>query len=163
MSVEQIHEQKESCEVDVFLPGHEPRTTTALFARTKKLLVEREGGRCAVCGRTAEDSGHPLESHHHPIERSLANMIDWDRFRKDCEAGLWGKFAQAFDWSTFSTDDPYSFVDDQTVNGLLLCADHHRGKNEGIHWMPFPYFVAQRYGKEGYQFTPTEVIHHEHL
>lgn len=163
MSVEEIHEQKETCVVDVFLPGHEPRTTTALFSRSKKLLVAREGGRCAVCGRTDAESGHPLESHHHPIERSLANMIDWPRFQKDCEAGLWGKYAEAFDWSTFSAGDPYSFVDDQTVNGLLLCADHHRGKDEGIHWMPFPYFVAQRYGKEGYRFSPTEVIHHDQV
>jgi hypothetical protein len=161
MSVEKIHEERETLSVDVNLPGHEPRVTTSLFTHSKKKLLEREGGRCFVCGRTAEQAGHPIESHHHPIERSLANMIDWDRFRQDCEAGMWGSHAKAFDWSTFSESDPYSFVDDQMVNGLLLCADHHRGKDEGIHMLPYPLFIAQRYGKEGYQFTPSEVIHHE--
>lgn len=158
--VTQTHEEKESLAVDVLLPGHEPRVTTALFIHSKKQLMEREGGRCFVCGRNADQAGSPIESHHHPIERSLANMIDWQRFRKDCEAGMWGPHAQAFDWSSFSESDPYTFVDDQTVNGLLLCADHHRGKDEGIHMLPYPLFIAQKYGKDGYQFSAIEVIHH---
>ncbi|UNJ99715.1 hypothetical protein [Ralstonia sp. RRA.1] len=56
--------------------------------------------------------------------------------------------------------DPYLFVDDMTVNGLLLCKQHHTGKDAGIHDMPFPLWIAQRYAIEGYQFTPNEVIHH---
>jgi hypothetical protein len=159
-NVTQTHEEKETLAVDVLLPGHEPRTTTSIFRRTKKMLEDREGGRCVVCGRTADEAG-PLEAHHHPIERSLANMIDWSRVRADCEKGIWGPHAQAFDWSTFSIDDPYSFVDDMTVNGKLLCAEHHRGRDSGIHSLPYPLWLAQVYGKEGYQFTPSEIIHHE--
>lgn len=164
MPVTDTHEEKETLTVDVLLPGHEARTTTALFTRTRKQLEEREGGRCAVCQRTHEEAGAPLESHHHPVERSLANMIDWERFAVDAKAGKWGPHAQAFDWDAFLSAqpfDPLTFVDDQTVNGLLLCADHHRGKDEGIHYMPYPLFLAQMYGKDGYQFTPAEVLHHE--
>lgn len=161
MSVNETHEERETLAVEVNIPGHEPRTTTTLFTHTKKLLIEREGGRCYVCGRTAETSGHPLEAHHHPVERSLANMIDWDRFRLDCVAGMWGEHAQAFDWSKFDDSDPYSFVDDMTVNGLLLCKAHHTGKDEGLHMMPFPLWLAQKYGKEGYRFSNVEVIHHQ--
>ena len=161
MSVLDTHEEKETLTVDVMLPGHEPRVTTPLFVKTKALLVKREGGRCAVCQRTAEEAGAPLESHHHPIERSLANLIDWSRFKADCLAGKWGPFARGFDWAGFDPADPYTFVDDQTVNGLLLCAAHHRGKDEGIHAMPYPLFLGQIYGKDGYQFTPAEVLHHE--
>jgi hypothetical protein len=68
----------------------------------------------------------------------------------------------AFDWSAFDAEpDPYRFVDDMTVNGLLLCKAHHTGTDEGIHAMPHPLWVAQRYAREGYRFSPTETIHHE--
>ena len=159
--VTQIHEQKETLVVDINIPGHDPRVTTLLFKSSKQLLINRVGGRCWVCNQTAEEAGHPLEAHHNPIERSLSNMIDWDLFRTDCEAGIWGVFAKGFDWSKFDASEPYSFVDDMTVNGLLLCKAHHTGKDEGIHDMPYPLWVAQRYGKEGYQFSSIEVIHHE--
>ncbi|PKN07949.1 MAG: hypothetical protein CVU73_11165 [Deltaproteobacteria bacterium HGW-Deltaproteobacteria-8] len=158
--VTEIHEERETLVVDVLLPGHEERTTTALFSRTREELIKRDGGRCYICGRTAVEAGHPLEAHHHPIERSLANMIDWPRFRRDCVAGVWGPFARAFDWKKLDTVGPLAFVDDMTVNGMLLCKDHHTGPDEGVHTLPFPLWVAQRYGLEGYQFTKTEIIHH---
>ena len=159
--VTQIHEEKETLSVDVFLPGHEPRVTTPLFLHSKKSLIEREQGRCFICGRTAEESGHPLEAHHHPVERSLANLIDWALFRSECEAGMWGEHAKSFDWSKFDPSDPYSFVDDMNVNGLLICKEHHTGKGTGIHDLPYPLWIAQKFGKEGYQFTATEILHHE--
>jgi predicted restriction endonuclease len=53
------------------------------------------------------------------------------------------------------------FVDDMTVNGMLLCKAHHIGKDEGMHALPFPIWVAQKYGKEGYQFSAVEIIHHQ--
>lgn len=160
MTTTQIHEEKETLVVEVNIPGHEARTTTTLFLHSKKTLITRERGRCFICGGTAETTGHPLEAHHHPVERSLANMIDWDLFRSECQAGMWGAHAQAFDWSKFNPADPYTFVDDMTVNGLLLCKAHHTGKDEGIHDMPYPLWIAQKYGQEGYQFSDVEVIHH---
>ncbi|AOY99908.1 hypothetical protein BKK81_12130 [Cupriavidus sp. USMAHM13] len=160
MAVTDTHEEKETLAVDVLLPGHEPRATTALFERTKKLLIAREGGRCYVCGATAQESGQPLEAHHHPIERSLANMIDWAAVQAAARAGALGTHAAAFDWAAFDPADPHTFVDDMTVNGLLLCRQHHTGKDAGIHALPFPLWLAQKFGREGYQFTPGEVIHH---
>ena len=159
--VTEIHEQKDTLLVDINVPGHEPRVTTKLFTESKKKLLERDGARCWICNRTAEESGHPLEAHHNPVERSLANMIDWSIFKTDCEAGIWGAHAKAFDWSKFDEKDPYSFVDDMTVNGLALCKAHHTGKDEGIHDLPYPLYIAQRYGKEGYKFTSKEIIHHQ--
>lgn len=160
MTTTQIHEEKETLVVEVNIPGHEARTTTTLFLHSKKTLITREGWRCFICGGTAETSGHPLEAHHHPVERSLANMIDWDLFRSECQAGMWGAHAQGFDWSKFDPADSYTFVDDMTVNGLLLCKAHHTGKDEGIHDMPYPLWIAQKYGQDGYQFSDVEVIHH---
>ena len=76
--------------VDVLLPGHAPRKATALFERTRKLLIEREGARCFVSRMTAEELGAPLEAHHHPIERCFAEIINWSAFSEDCKAGHWG-------------------------------------------------------------------------
>lgn len=186
MAVTDTHEEKETLTVDVLLPGHDPRTTTALFEHSRKQLEEREGGRCFISGMTAEESGHPLEAHHHPIERSLANMVDWERFAADGKAGHWGPYIQAFDWDRFfegaqrvtvnvpamdgepahqysylKVRDPYLFVDDMTVNGMLLAKQFHTAKDAGIHMLPFPLWIVQKYAIEGYQFTPTEVIHHQ--
>ncbi len=30
-----------------------------------------------------------------------------------------------------------------------------------MHTMPFPLWIAQKYAKEGYQFSDIEVIHHQ--
>ena len=156
--ITQAHAEHETLSVEVNIPSHEQRKTTALFERTRKELIERDGGRCFICNATAEESGHPLEAHHHPIERSLAEMIDWDRFKFDARAGYWGPHIKAFDWDNFT--DWVQFVDDMRVNGMLVCKTHHTAKDEGIHTLPFPLWIAQKYAKEGYQFSSIEVIHH---
>lgn len=158
--VTQDHEQRETLQVDVIVPGHEPRNTTPLFERTRKLLMALGLGgenRCYVCNRTAKEAGGPLEAHHFPIERSFAEMIDFGPdsvLRRDFPA---------FDWAKFDAQapiDPYLFVDDMTVNGLPLCKAHHTGKDQGIHMLPHPVWVAQRYGRDGYRFSDVEIIHH---
>ncbi|KVN83485.1 hypothetical protein [Burkholderia ubonensis] len=185
--VTQVHVQRETLEFEVNIPGHEARVTTALFSHTRKLLIEREGGRCWVSGATAEESGHPLEAHHYPIERSLANMVDWKLFADDAKRGVWGPHAKAFDWDKFfegareeavqiAADpesgepartvrvlvpvDPYLFVDDMTVNGLLLSKPFHTGKGLGIHDVPYPVWAILRYTREGYQFNRVLRVHH---
>lgn len=155
MSVTETHEQKGTMIVDVYVPGHAPRETTALFTRTRKKLLESVS-RCFICNRTAQESGGPLEAHHHPIERSFAEMMDWgvdSAIRRDYPD---------FDWVNFNESDPYKFVDDMTINGMILCKLHHTGKDAGIHELPYPLWIAQKYGKEGYQFSPTQILHYGH-
>jgi hypothetical protein len=148
-----IHNFRQTILIDVYLPAHEERTTTYLFEKTRKQLIERENGKCHICGRTEEQSGHPLEAHHHPIERSLTNSVDWNLVRKDFPD---------FDWNEFDEKgDPYLFVDNMLVNGMLLCKDHHTGLNEGIHFTTYPFFIIQRYMKSGYKYSDTETITHE--
>ena len=179
--VTQTHEEKNTFTVDVNLPGHDPRVTTALFTRTRKHLLERDGNRCWVCNCTAAETGHPLEAHHYPIERSFATMVDWSegsQIRKDFPKFGWGSFeaGATFEPVPAYTDeqgdeyparlqfipaDPYLFVDDMNVNGRLLCKPHHTGKNEGVHDLPEPVWLAQRYGREGYVFSAIEIIHHD--
>lgn len=130
--------------VEVNIPGHEPRTTTAPFPRARPSRIDRAGARCYVCGATADEAGHPLEAHHHPIECSLMNLIDWLRFAADARTGMWGKHAQAFDWDNFDPAHPETFVDDMAINGMLLCKQHRTGQDEGRHTRPFPLFIVQR-------------------
>lgn len=155
MSADTVHAEKETLSVEVNIPAHAERTATALFIKSRKHLLEREGGRCFICNQTEAETGHPIEAHHYPIERSLAEMINWSegaQIRKDFPS---------FAWGSFDEKDPYFFVDDMNVNGLLLCKGHHIGKDEGIHDMPHPLWIAQRYGKEGYQFSGVEIIHRD--
>ena len=173
------HEAKETLALDIYVPGHEARgSATPLFLRTRKELIARMRGRCWVSGMTAEESGHPLEAHHYPVERCFATAWDWPRFMKDCMAGHWGPYARAFDWATFfkgstlvtredtgkpyvQVVDPYLFVDDMTVNGRLLSKQYHIGKNEGVHGTTEPILFAAKYLAEGYKLTDFEIIHHE--
>lgn len=152
-SVTEVHEERETLVVDVNLPGHDPRTTTALFRHTREQLIKREEGRCWICGRTAEESGFPLEAHHSGIERSYATApIDWEKVKLDFPN---------FDWVSFDESKPLDFVDNMLAQGLLLCKDHHTHPETGIHTVPWPIFIMQRYLKAGYQFNKLEKIVHE--
>lgn len=154
------HEEKETLSVEVEIPEHADRgSATPLFLRTKKILVERVGGRCYVCNGTEAEVG-PLQAHHYPLERSLAMAWDWQRFIADCQAGKWGVYCQAFHWAGFDpVSDPYKFVDDMSVNGLLLCEHHHIGKDEGIHTLPHPLWIWQKYAPDGYRMSDVEIAH----
>jgi len=149
------HEEKELIQVDVFSSDHADRVTTSIFKKTRLKLIEREGARCFICNQTAEEVGHPLEAHHLGIERQYAEApIDWELVKKDYPH---------FEWDKFDPADPYAFVDNMEAQGLLLCKPHHTGKDSGIHFMPYSFWIMQRYLKEGYQFSPTEVIHHDEV
>ena len=154
------HTERETLAVEINIPAHADRVTTPLFRETREKLLARDGARCWICGQTAEEIGHPLEAHHWIVERCLAEMVDWVLFMRQAVAGDYGPHAQAFDWKNFDPADPYSFVDDMLANGRMLCKPHHVGRDEGIHALPYPLWIAQRFAREGYQFSKIEVIHH---
>lgn len=154
------HHEKETLAVDVIIPAHADRVTTALFRETREKLLQRDGGRCWICDRTAAESGHPLEAHHVVIERCVTEMVDWPRFIAQAKRGDYGYYVQTFDWDSFDPAKPYDFVDDMTANGRVLCKSHHVGKNEGIHNLPGPLWLPQRFAKDGYKFSDVEVIHY---
>lgn len=181
MSVTDIHEEKNTFQVDVFLPGHDPRVTTALFRKSRLWLLDKVDGKCWICQRTHEQTGHPIEAHHYPIERSFAGMtdfspgsiirgeypdFDWATFS---EGAVWEHFPAYIDPDTgehvpegqwYRPKDPYLFVDDMKVNGRALCKAHHIGKDQGVHDLPEPIWLAQRYAMSGVKFSHLEIIHH---
>lgn len=159
------HEEKETLSVDVTIPAHAKRATTALFTKTKRFLmkvggalgfnIKQEPGRCWICGRTEAELGQPLEAHHFGIERAyLDAKIRWNVVQQDFPI---------FDWKNFNPDNPVEFVDNMTSQGMLLCKAHHTGKDTGIHMLPFSLWIMQRYLADGDRFSPTEVIHHDQV
>jgi hypothetical protein len=162
MSVEKEHEEKNTLQVDVDLPGHAPRVTTALFRKTKRMLMtvsnamgfdfKREAGQCWICGKTEADLGQPLEAHHFGIERAYIDAkIRWDLVARDFPI---------FGWKGFDPAKPEEFVDNMAAQGVLLCKAHHTGKDSGIHCLPFSLWLMQKYLADGTRFSPTEVIRH---
>jgi hypothetical protein len=157
------HEEKETLSVDVTIPDHPKRTTTALFEKTKRLLmhaatalgfnVKRPQARCWICGKTEPELGQPLEAHHFGIERCFIDAaIRWDVVAQDFPI---------FDWASFDPAKPETFIDNMSAQGLLLCKAHHTGKDTGIHMLPFGLWIMQRYLADGTRFNPNEVITHD--
>jgi len=156
------HEQKDTFQVDVLIPAHPTRTTTALFEKTKRMImkvetllgftIKRQAGRCWICGKTEGELGAPLEAHHFGVEREYINApLRWDLIAEDFPI---------FDWKNFDPAKPEIFVDNMSSQGILLCKEHHTGKDTGIHDLPFSIWLMQRYLLDGTRFNPTEVITH---
>ena len=129
------HEFKETVEVDVWYPDHVQREESNLFSRTKHHLINKLDTPCWICG-----SKEKREVHHFIVEWAYADAIDWDKIKADYPD---------FDWSSFKTAE--DFVDSE-FNMRVLCAIHHRGKGYGIHEMPYPIWVVQRYLKKGFDY-----------
>jgi hypothetical protein len=157
------HEEKETLSVDVDIPTHDPRKTTALFIKTKRMImkigsllgftIRRPAGRCWICGKTEAELGAPLEAHHFGIERCyISAQLRWDLIQEDFPI---------FDWKHFNPAKPETFVDNMSSQGILLCKQHHTGKDTGIHMLPWNLWLMQRYLCDGTAFNPKEIIHHD--
>ena len=150
--VTEMHEEKNTFQIDVNIPGHEPRKASALFERTRKEFMDKVGHKCFICGANEAEAGEPLQLHHKIIERCYAEAgIDWDAVKV---------LAPEFPWDTFDGSNPYLFVDNCHYNGIVLCRKHHTMKDSGIHELPFNIWIMQRLLKNGYQFSTSEKIEH---
>lgn len=134
------HEVHETITIDVFYPNHPPRKESELFRRTKNHLIAIMDAPCWVCGAMQN-----REVHHFHAEWADADGIDWDKMRI---------LHPNFPWSTFkeSTD----FIDSE-YNMMVLCEKHHRGKDHGIHVLPYPIWIMQRDQRADFIFSPDEV------
>jgi hypothetical protein len=149
--ITESHHEKETLSIDVIIPSHDVRgNASALFEKTRKQLIERDKG-CFVCGNTES-----LEAHHHPIERCVADNIDLKLLKK--YGAIFNPYIKDFDFNSITSI--YDFVDNMLVNGMLLCKTHHTFAGTGIHTLPFPLFIAQKFAKDGIVFTDKEIIHH---
>lgn len=128
------HEVKETITVDVWYPGHDPRTTSSTFNHTSHQLIDVNDTPCWICGSKSD-----REVHHFYIEWAYANAIDWDKVKAE---------HPDFDWVNFK--DAEDFVD-SVYNMKVLCQTHHRGKNHGIHMIPYPIWQVQKFIKDDFK------------
>ena len=145
------HTHKQTITFEIIVPEHVEREESGLFRKTHKKLINKDS-RCWVCGGTREEVG-PLELHHKYISWAhMNNRIDWNKVKEDCPEFPY--------WSTFDPANPESFIDSEWNSCMVLCKQDHTGKNSGIHCLPYPEFILQRYLAEGEEFSPTETIKH---
>lgn len=154
------HEEKKTLNEDVIIDAHADRTETELYRKSREkcldnppvFIIRQHPHRCWCCGRTAEEVGSPLQTHHFIIERCFAEEdINWDLVRE---------MVPSFDWTAFDPKDPYSFVDDMSAQGLILCIECHIEKDKGIHMLEFALLLMRKLLRAGARFSGGEIIKH---
>jgi hypothetical protein len=138
-ALKHVHITHEAVAVEELTPPHEPREDTPAYRRAHERLIHELKRPCYFCGVTEQ-----LETHHFPVERSLAGAVDIERLAVDHPEVR--DFADLMDWV------------DSEHNLLVLCADCHRGPG-GIHHALAQDVFIRRYAKRGYIFaaSPSEV------
>jgi len=145
--------KKMSSHYTVNYPEHEERKTTSIFRKTRHTLINEKKLTCFICG-VGSSKDHPLEVHHFYCEKYAQTMINWEKFgefAKNCYNIQTGeKLAANFDWLAVK-QNPDIFVD-SVYNMVVLCKQHHTSGNKGIHHVPFPDWILQKYPSDGYEF-----------
>lgn len=132
-TLKHVHETHESVATVELTPPHDPREDTPAYRRAHELLIKQLDTPCYFCG-----SKESRETHHWPVERSLAGAVDVARLAVDHPEVR--DYADLMDWV------------DSIHNLLVLCADCHRGPG-GIHHALAQDVFIRRYAKRGYVFA----------
>jgi hypothetical protein len=130
-------------------PKHE-RKSSAIYRKTHKQMKHMP---CFICGKTNEKDNIHVETHHFYIEKAAENAIDWKvfgDFADKCYNIQTGESLAKFDWDEVAKN-PDLFVDSQQ-NMIVLCKQHHTSGSFGIHHVPFPDWILQKFPKDGFQF-----------
>ncbi len=145
--VSHVHVTHEEVASSEFTPPHPPREETPAYRRAHHQLVVVEDRPCSVCGVRNSTLGNQgknpfgaqaLETHHYPVERSLADACDWRRV------------AAAFPQAGIRDEASFLAWIDSPGNLLVLCDVHHRSPQRGIHHLLPQDFAIQPYLKDGY-------------
>ena len=129
------HTQTETIRLVVAYPAHLPRESDShykAFHAARARLARLGALKCWI--GNAECSRGPGELHHEKVEYSLIADVDVAKF--DEAYGL-----------HLSDEDFLAYVEGEG-NLLPLCAQHHRG-HLGIHTLPGPLWIIQKYLKAG--------------
>ena len=129
-------------------PPHPPRTETPIYTATHRRLVIVEDRPCFICGVRRSDLRDPkrkrdpivnpykataLETHHWPVERSLADAIDPTLVAQT--------YPTVRQFKTF-----IAWVDSE-YNMLVLCSACHRTADHAIHKAHWQDVIATKFGK----------------
>lgn len=111
--LQHVHITSEAVSGDTLTPPHPPRADTPTYRRAHERLIHELDTPCYFC-----DAKDNRETHHWPVERSLAAAVDIERLARD--------HPEVRDYPIFM-----DWVDSEH-NLLVLCAECHRGP-QGIH------------------------------
>lgn len=134
------HEVKRTIVEEVEYPDHADRTTSEEFAKNRREMVENDDTPCWICGSRKN------REVHHFFEWSLFPAIDPTKMK------IVLKMLDPYGYS--KADDSDITSPDDKRNLLVLCEDHHRGRNNGVHALTFPIWLAQKCVKDGIDITP---------
>ena len=152
-----FHTLKMSNKYTVNYPNHEKRKTSSIYRKTHYELCHIKNLPCFICGKT-KINNISLETHHFYCEKAAQKAIDWiqfGKFAKNCyniQSGDY--FGDKFDWNEVE-NNPDIFVD-SVYNMIVLCKEHHISGRKGIHHVPFPNWILQKYPKNGFKFLEDE-------
>jgi len=134
------HEQRETITECIEYPEHVQRTESGEFRANKRRLVRQMKIPCWVCGT------HDNLEVHHLHEWSLWNDLDPEKVLDALHV---------YDYYGFTKADPETPIKspDDIRNLVVLCADHHRAVEMGIHRLTGEIWLAQRAAKPGITIT----------
>ena len=144
------HERNMSNHYVVQYPDHEIRKNSNIYNSTHKAMKHMP---CFICGKTNQHDLIHVETHHFYCEKAAENAINWiafGEFAKGCYNIQTGENIGNFDWNEVSKN-PDLFVD-SPFNMIVLCKEHHTSGNKGIHHVPFPDWIVQKWAKPGFEF-----------
>lgn len=151
------HQRNMSNHYVVNYPNHEKRKDSTIYTKTHHELCHIKDFPCFICGKTQKKNNISLETHHFYCEKAAENAIDWQVFGEfakhtyNIQTGE--NIGQHFDWQEVAKN-PDIFTD-SPHNMIVLCKEHHISGSRGIHHVPFPDWILQKYPKDNFQFLLT--------
>jgi hypothetical protein len=140
------HVRRLSNHYTVHYPPHEPRKPSNIYNKTHRAMKTMP---CFVCGKTNAADGIYVETHHFYCEKVFQTVFDWPKFGEfaaNCHNLQTGELiGPLFDWAEVARN-PDLFVD-SPHNMIVLCKEHHTSGARGIHHVPFPDWLAQKFAK----------------
>lgn len=133
-----VHLTRLAVAVEEETPPHEPRESTPEYLAAHRRLIDELDTPCYICG-VRKSTGGQMESHHWPLERSLALACD--------PAKVGARFPEVTDRASLMR-----FVDSER-NLIVLCAVHHRDPIHGIHHALAQDWCIQPFLLDGYRIV----------
>jgi hypothetical protein len=147
---EPVYIHKQTNHYTIQYPEHELRKQTSIYRHTHESMKHMP---CFICNKTNKKDNIPIETHHFYVEKAAQNAIDWIKFGEFAKHATnlqTGESLNHFNWNEVQQNSDL-FVD-SPYNMIVLCKEHHTSGNKGIHHVPFPDWILDKFAKQGYSF-----------
>jgi hypothetical protein len=134
-----------SSHYEVRYPAHAERKNSSIYNKTHAKMRNMP---CFICDKTFDH----VETHHYYCEKAFQNAYDWKKFgehaQKMYDMNTGECIGPKFNWVEVAKN-PDIFVDSAS-NMIVLCKEHHTSGGKGIHHVPYPDWLAQKFVVQGY-------------